>query len=325
MSSQTLSTPSPIKVTTPKAPVKVVKEKDVKEKVVAAKAEKVVKEKVVAAKAEKVVAAKAEKVVKEKVVKVVAAKAEKVVAAKAEKVEAKQEETKPDAAKEKVVKEKKVRAAALPAKWNKFIQYTYYMLRSLNNAELAKNGEVLFDEEKMFEAANVFGEVEAQKAFVEGFLENKGIAKEMRTHLVDKQKEEKTAAKQKVADDKAAAKKKAIDDKAAAKQAVADAKTAKKGAGATKKKGKPVDLVTSLVTLANSSIDEIHTGVPAEDEEADADADADADEEEEELDVKVIEIDGKQYLIDDSNNLYDNVTHSMFGTWNCVTKVITHV
>ena len=236
-----------------------------------------------------------EKVVKEKVVK------EKKVAKKvAKKVEEKVEE--------KV--EKKVRAAGLPAKYNRFIQYTYYMLRALNNAELEKSGELLFDEEKMFEAAHVFGEVEVQKTFVEGFLENKGIAKEMRTHLADKKKADKAAAKQKVLNDKAAEKQRKLDEKAAAKKAAADAKAAKKGATKKKSTKEPVDLVTSLVTLANSNGEE----------EVKAD-----EEEEEELDVKIITIEEKQYLIDEANNLYDSESHAQIGTWDCVTKQITTI
>jgi hypothetical protein len=282
MSSQQVNPPSPKKTTLPNAPVKVVKEK--KEKVVK---EKVVKEKVVKAVKAKAVKAKVA-VVEENVV-------DEVICPEVEDV-----------------KDKKVRAPSLPAKYNRFIQYTYYMLRALNNAELEKNGELLFDEEKMFEAANVFGEVEVQKAFVEGFLENKGVAKEMRTHLADKKKDEKAAAKQQVLNEKAAAKQRKLDDKEAAKKAVADAKAAKKGATKKKTKKEPVDLVTSLVTLANSSTDD--EVVLAEQAE-----------EEDELDVKIITIEEKSYLIDESNNLYDNDTHAQVGTWDCVTKQITTV
>jgi hypothetical protein len=294
--SQTPSTPSPLPVSTqPTAPVKAPR----------AKKEKVVKEKVVKVVKEKVVAAKAEKVVKEKKVK--AAEVEEVV----EEVVCVPEEVEVEKA------EKKARTPTLPAKFNRFIQFSYHLIRTLNNAELEKNGEVLFDEDRFFEEANVFAAVDVQQRFVEGFLENKAIGKEMRTHVLDKKKAEKAAAKQKIADDKAVAKKKVIDDKAAAKKKVAEDKAAAKKP-ATKKKAKkeePVDLVTSLVTLANSSNDDVKT-VNEEIEE---------EEEEDELDVKVIEIEGKQYLIDDSSNLYDSGTHLMIGTWNCVTKEITRV
>ena len=280
--SQTPSTPSPLPVSTqPTAPVKAVR----------AKKEKVVKE--------KVVKEKKEKVVKEK----------KVKAVKVEEVVCVPEEVEVEKA------EKKARAPTLPAKFNKFIQFSYYLIRTLNNAELEKNGEVLFDEERFFEEANVFAAVDVQQRFVEGFLENKAIGKEMRTHVLDKKKAEKAAAKQKIADDKAVAKKKVIDDKVAAKKKVAEDKAAAKKPAPKKKakKEESVDLVTSLVTLANSSNADVKT------------VNEEIEEEEDELDVKVIEIEGKQYLIDDASNLYDNETHLMFGTWDCVTKEITHV
>jgi hypothetical protein len=291
MSSQQFSTPPIADTITTKAPVKVVKEKVVKEKVVK---EKVVKE--------KVVKEKKEKVVKAKVVKAKAAAAAVVV----------DEVICPDV---EDVNEKKVRAASLPAKYNRFIQYTYYMLRAINNAELEKNGEVLFDEEKMFEACHVFGDVNTQQTFVNAFLENKGVAKEMRTHLVDKKKDEKAAAKQQVLNEKAAEKQRKLDEKETAKRAVADAKAAKKGASKKKTKKEPVDLVTSLVTLANSTEDEATDVVVADDDQ----------EEDDELDVKIITIEGKEYLIDESNNLYDNESHAQIGTWDCVTKLITTV
>jgi hypothetical protein len=295
MSTQQVSqTPSPLPVSTPPtAPVKAPR----------AKKEKVVKEKVVK-----------EKVVKEKVVKEKAPKKEKDVTEE-DVANAGIEREKRLAADAKAPVEKKARTPTLPAKFNRFIQFSYHLIRTLNNAELEKNGEVLFDEDRFFEEANVFAAVDVQQRFVEGFLENKAIGKEMRTHVLDKKKAEKAAAKQKIADDKAVAKKKVIDDKAAAKKKVADDKAAAKKP-ATKKKAKkeePVDLVTSLVTLANSSNDDVKT------------VNEEIEEEEDELDVKVIEIEGKQYLIDDASNLYDNETHLMFGTWNCVTKEITRV
>ena len=276
-------------VQVPPTPVKAVRAK--KEKVVK---EKVVKEKVVKEKKEKVVKEKKEKVVNEEVVSVPVQVEEEVVAD------------------EKPVK--KARVASLPAKYNKFIQYTYYMIRALNNAELEKTGEELLDEEKFFEAAKVFTEVDVQKEFVEVFLENKGIGKEMRTHLADKKKAEKAAAKQKVADEKAAAKKRVADEKAAAK---AEKAAAKKPTKKSSKTAEPVDLVTSLVTLANSTTENVQV--------TEEEGGVEEEEEEEEMDVKVIEIDGKGYLVDEAGNLYDNSTHLMIGTWDCVTKEITHV
>jgi hypothetical protein len=77
-------------------------------------------------------------------------------------------------------------------------------------------------------------------------------------------------------------------------------------------------LVTSLVTLANSSTEEAEQASQEQEEEDEA-------AEEDELDVKVITIEGKVYLIDDTNNLYDNESHAQIGTWDYVTKQITTV
>ena len=178
----------------------------------------------------------------------------------------------------------------------------------------------MLDEEKFFEAARVFTDMDSQQELVEGFLSNKSIGKEMRTYVADKKKAEKAAAKQKILNDKAAAKQKILDDKAAEKKRKADEKEAKKAAKnskkkATKKETEP-DLVTSLVQMANSSPTTEPEVKPTSNEE---------DEEEEELDVKVIQIDGKEYLIDENNNLYDSDSHAMIGSWNCVTKKITLV
>tara|TARA_B100000902_G_scaffold25572_1_gene30731 strand:- start:677 stop:1534 length:858 start_codon:yes stop_codon:yes gene_type:complete len=249
-------------------------------------------------------AAKKEKVVKEKVVK------EKVVKEKKEKAvkKAKKEEVKEEV--EEEVKEKKARPATLPAKYNKFIQYSYYLIRALNNASLEKHGEELLDEELFFNEAHVFGDVKTQEEFVTSFLENKSIGKEMKTHVADKKKAavkaEKEAAKAAVKAEKEAVKAAAKAEKEAAKAAA----KAEKQAGKTtkpkkekKEKKEEKDLVTSLVTLANS-------------DEAVPDTETENMEEEEELDVQMFEHKGKEYLIDDNNTLYDVDNHTVVGTWD---------
>ena len=258
-------------------------------------------------------AAKKEKVVKEKVVKekVVKEKKEKVVKEKAVK-KAKKEEVQEEV-KEEV---KKTRPATLPAKYNKFIQYSYYLIRALNNASLEKHGEELLDEELFFNEAHVFGDVKTQEEFVTSFLENKSIGKEMKTHVADKKKAAAKAEKEAV---KVAAKAEKEAVKAAAKaekQAAKAAAKAEKQAGKTtkpkkekKEKNEEKDLVTSLVTLANS-------------DEAVPEAAAENIEEEEELDVQMFEHEGKEYLIDDSNTLYDVDNHTVVGTWDNENKHI---
>jgi hypothetical protein len=296
------STPvsSPIKVSTPKAPVKATKATkatgDKKEKVV--KEVKEVKE-VVAEKKDKKVAEKKEKKAVEKAVAAVEVVAEKAVEAVVD------------------TKEKKARAASLPAKYGKFIQYSYYLIRAINNAALEQNGAVLVDEDQFITAAHVFDNIANQQAFVASFLENKNIAKEMRTHLADKKKAEvvaaKTAAKAEKEAEKNAAKAAAKAEKDAAKAAAKPAKQPKETKSKAKNTKKAVepDLVTSLVALANTSLAPTATA-------------ATADNEEEELDVRVFMINAKEYLIDDNNNLYDSNTHAVIGIWNKETNSIIH-
>ena len=311
------STPvsSPIKVSTPNAPVKATKATgDKKEKVVK---EKVVKDKVVKEKvAEKKEEVKAVKEVKEKKV------AEKKVKAKA--VEAKEVEVKAVEVKavEVVVdmKEKKARAPSLPAKYGKFIQYSYYLIRAINNAALEQNGAILVDEDQFITAAHVFDNIATQQAFVASFLENKNIAKEMRTHLADKKKAEvvaaKNAAKAEKEAEKNAVKAAAKAEKDAAKAAAKPAKQPKETKSKAKKTKKAVDpdLVTSLVALANTSLAPTAAAIAA----------GNAENEEEELDVRVFMINAKEYLIDDNNNLYDSNSHAVIGIWNKETNTIIH-
>ena len=317
------STPvsSPIKVSTPNAPVKatkataekkekVVKEKVVKEKVVKEKKEvKEVKEKVAEVKEVKEVK---EKKVAEKKVKEVKAKA-----VEAKEIEVKAVEV---ALEVKAVTEKKARAPSLPAKYGKFIQYSYYLIRAINNAALEQNGAVLVDEDQFITAAHVFDNIATQQAFVASFLENKNIAKEMRTHLADKKKAEvvaaKAAAKAEKEAEKNAVKAAAKAEKDAAKAAAKPAKQPKETKSKAKKTKKAVDpdLVTSLVALANTSLAPTAAAV----------ASGNVDNEEEELDVRVFMIDAKEYLIDDNNNLYDSNSHAVIGIWNKETNSIIH-
>lgn len=316
------STPvsSPIKVSTPNAPVKATK-------ATAEKKDKVVKEKVVK---EKVVKKVAEK--KEEVKEVVTEKKEKKVAEKkvAEKKEVKAVEVVAEKAVEvKADTEKKARAPSLPAKYGKFIQYSYYLIRAINNAALEQNGAVLIDEDQFITAAHVFDNIANQQAFVGSFLENKNIAKEMRTHLAEKKKAEVVAAKAAAKAEKEAEKNAA---KAAAKAAKAAAKPAKQPKETKPKDSKPKDtkskskkakssvepdLVTSLVALANTSLAPTATAIAAGNANV-------ADNEEEELDVRVITINAKEYLIDDNNNLYDSNSHAVIGIWNKETNTIIH-
>lgn len=306
------STPvsSPIKVSTPNAPAKATK-------ATAEKKDKVVKEKVV--KEKKVAEKKEEKKEEVKEVKAVKDVKEKKVAEKKDKkvAEVKAVEV---ALEVKADTEKKARAPSLPAKYGKFIQYSYYLIRAINNAALEQNGAILVDEDQFITAAHVFDNIATQQAFVASFLENKNIAKEMRTHLADKKKAEVVAAKAAVKAEKEAEKNAvkaaAKAEKDAAKAAAKPAKQPKETKSKAKKTKKAVDpdLVTSLVALANTSLAPTATAIAA----------GNAENEEEELDVRVFMINAKEYLIDDNNNLYDSNSHAVIGIWNKETNTIIH-
>ena len=260
---------------------------------------------------------------KEEVKEVVAEKKDKKAVAEKKVKEVKAVEVVAEKAVEAVVdtKEKKARAASLPAKYGKFIQYSYYLIRAINNAALEQNGAVLVDEDQFITAAHVFDNIATQQAFVASFLENKNIAKEMRTHLADKKKAEvvaaKAAAKAEKEAEKNAVKAAAKAEKDAAKAAAKPAKQPKQQTQSKAKKTKPTvepDLVTSLVALANTSLAPTATAIAA----------GNAENEEEELDVRVFMINAKEYLIDDNNNLYDSNTHAVIGIWNKETNTIIH-
>ena len=236
----------------------------------------------------------------------VPAKAKKVSKKNAEKTEVEVEVEAPA---------KKSRAPSLAAKYNKYIQFSFYMIRAMNAKCLENNEDVFIDEEKFFEKAHVFDAVDNQQSFVSEFLDNKGIAKEMRTHLADQKKASKIAEKEaakaaKVAEklaEKEATKAAKAAEKAAAKAAN---KTSKSNKKTTSKKGgnDETDLVTSLVTMATT--DNQSTIEP---------------EEEPELDVRPFNHDDVNYLIDDNNNLYDSNTHEMVGSFDVVNRQIIRV
>jgi len=248
------------------------------------------------------------------------------VPAKAKKVSKKNAEKAEKAEKVEVeAPAKKARVPSLAAKYNKYIQFSFYMIRAMNAKCLENNEDVLIDEEKFFEKAHVFDIVDNQQGFVSEFLENKGIAKEMRAHVADQKKAAKVAEKEAVKAAKVAeklAEKEAAKAVKAAEKASKGAEKASKGANANKtkkatknttsKKGSvdETDLVTSLVTLATTG----NQNEPSIVEE-----------EEPELDVRPFNHDGVNYLIDDNNNLYDSSTHEMVGSFDVVNRTIIRV
>jgi len=188
------------------------------------------------------------------------------------------------------------------------------MIRAINNKCLENGDDVLVDEEQFFEMAHTFDGIENQQGFDEEFLGNKGIAKDMRTHVADKKKAvkvaEKETAKQAKADEKAAGKETKRKEKAAEKAAEKATKPKKETKAKKPKKNAAEaepDLITSLVNLA--------TNIEAPNQL----------EEEDELDVRVFQFEEKEYLIDDNNTLYDNNTHAIVGRFDVDSKQIISV
>jgi len=226
---------------------------------------------------------------------------------------------------------------SLPAKYNKYIQFSFYIIRAINAKCLENNEDVLVDEAKFFEKAHVFDTADTQQRFIGEYLENKGIAKEMRAHVADTKKAAKEADKEAVKMAKAAEKEAVKIAKAAEKAATKAAKgtttktktntntntntntktktntkktTNKKGGGGAH--DDEADLVTSLVTMAISNNQPIAAA-------------ASAPEEEPELDVRPFNHNGVHYLIDENNNLYDSNTHEMVGSFDVVNSDIIRV
>jgi len=77
---------------------------------------------------------------------------------------------------------KKERAPRLPAKFAKFIQFGFYFVNSYNQqVTVANDGRTPLDADALFLALQVFGSVDEQKSFVQGFFDNnKDVNKQLR-------------------------------------------------------------------------------------------------------------------------------------------------
>ena len=75
---------------------------------------------------------------------------------------------------------KKTRAASLPAKYAKFVQFGYYLLKHINNKNTA-DGISLLDEPAFLDHIHMFDAVDVQQAFVQQFFDDsKNINQTMR-------------------------------------------------------------------------------------------------------------------------------------------------
>jgi hypothetical protein len=90
-----------------------------------------------------------------------------------------------------VAVEKKMRKPALPAKFNKFIQFGYFFLKQYNDMD----GVTPIDENSFLDKLHLFDTVDNQQAFVQAFFDDaKNINKTIRKVIQAKLKADKKAA-----------------------------------------------------------------------------------------------------------------------------------
>ena len=134
---------------------------------------------------------------------------------------------------------KKIRAASLPAKYAKFVQFGYYLVKHINNKNTA-DGISLLDEPAFLEHIHMFDAVDVQQSFVQQFFdESKTINQTMRKAV---QQNKKNIIKQLKIDAKPPKVKKV--------RATTNANKSKK---ASKKTVAENDFVAEMVSLATSS------------------------------------------------------------------------
>jgi glucan-binding YG repeat protein len=79
------------------------------------------------------------------------------------------------------------RKPTLPAKFSKFIEFSYYLIK-----QISKSDDIEIDENKLFTIARVFHDINDQTEFVNQFLtNNKTIVKEMKQQKKDMEKADK--------------------------------------------------------------------------------------------------------------------------------------
>jgi len=236
----------------------------------------------------------------------------------------------------------KGKSKTLPAKYAKFMQYTYYLIKKINQSVVDTGDMPLLPEDPVFEHARLFADVDAQEAFVQGFFdEAKDINKSIRAMMTQRKKDAAKAAKLAAKPPKAPKAPKTPKTK----NTVTDPAVppVEKKQRKSKKNNKQDELVTELVQLATTNTTDLaHTDaipdaaenvllVPAESNTTpkankkprkprqpknaappptpllDTDNDTET---ETELDVQPINIDGIDYFIDSNKNLYSTIDHS---------------
>jgi hypothetical protein len=178
---------------------------------------------------------------------------------------------------------KKPRTPALPAKYNKFMQFAYYLTQSLKDVEGNIN---VTSADDIFQQIHLFDSVDNQKNFVQGFFDqSKDINKALRKLNADKKKAlakaAKLAAKPTKNNKKVKATKNNHDD-----SFVSDIVSLATNKPKLNKKNKPIDSNTTL----NDNDNEL------------------------ELDVEILSIDGVNFLLDANKRVFDFNSHNLIGT-----------
>ena len=130
-----------------------------------------------------------------------------------------------------------------------------------------------------------------------------------------KETEDKKAVKAKEAADKKAAKAKEAEDKKAAKAKEAEDKKAAKAKEAEDKKAakakEAADKKTAKEAKPTAEVENISVSISEEPETTSV-----VEEEDEEVHTQEITVDGKEYLLDELNNIYSVITHDEIGTFD---------
>jgi len=190
------------------------------------------------------------------------------------------------------VSSKKPRQPSLPAKYNKFLQFSYYLVQSLKDSE----GNISINSvDEMNTLLHLLDNVPDQQAFVQGFFDqSKDINKALRKMVADKKKNDAKAAK-------------------------LAAKPPKKNKNNTNTI--PDQFVSDIVSLAtnnnkpkrkynkknNNDINNLSLN--------DNNNDHDNDHDDQQLDVEVILINDTNYLIDHHKRLFDFNSHQIVGSF----------
>jgi hypothetical protein len=196
---------------------------------------------------------------------------------------------------------KKPRAPTLPAKYNKFLQFGYYLMQSLKDAE----GNINVNSADHFiEQIHLFDSLDNQKNFVQEFFDqSKDINKAIRKLNADKKKATVKAAK------------------LAAKLASKPAKPSKPAKKNNKNKNTSSDdtFVSDIVSLATNNDNQKPKRKYNKKNNLDSDNinnentdDAD-DTDDNNLDVDVMIIDGVNFLVDANKRVFDFNTHNLIG------------